>query len=326
MQKLIQEIAFLSTELWKEFIYVLPFFILGVAIDSVIRTFKLHLKLRSAIEKLGYFAIPGAMLAGVLSPVCACGILPVAVSLLINGVPLAPVMTVLVSSPLMSPSAYTLTAWELGRDWANAKIVSSIFMGLFAGYVTLFFQKKYFKSNELFKGETPKHDVHDPDADPRIQCLCHDKLSNRLASEGKNKFIIFGAKFLEGFWAIGKFTLIGLTVEIIGLRYLPTELIEKVIYSRSPWMIPIVIISSVPLHVNQITAAAILYGFIEKGMTIPWGVGMAFLVGGPVTALPVMATFLAMFRKRVFCLYLGICLIGSLIVGYTFYFLGKQLG
>ncbi|MEW6086879.1 MAG: permease [bacterium] len=321
MEKAVQEIIILAVELWKEALYIMPFFLFGVAIDSVIRTFKLHVKLRQAIDKMGYFSVPGAVIIGIVSPLCACGILPVAISLIINGVPFAPVMALLVSSPLMSPSGYTLTAWELGKDWANAKLIASIFMGLFAGYVTLLFQDKYFTFKQLFKGEPPLHDVHDHDCDPKIKCTCQDKLSNRLAKEGKNKFIIFGAKFWEGFITIGKYTLIGLLVEIAGLRYLPSEMIEKVIYSQSMWIVPVVVFVSVPLYVNQVTAAAVLYGFIDKGMQIPWGAGMAFLIGGPVSALPVIAVLWSMFRKRVLFLYLGICITGSIIVGYTAYFL-----
>lgn len=322
MDKIIQEIIILAGELWEEGLFILPFFLFGVAIDSVIRTFKLHVKLRQIIDKIGYFAIPGAVIIGVISPLCACGILPVAISLLINGVPFAPVMALLISSPLMSPSGYTLTAWELGSNWANAKVIASIFMGLFAGYATMYFQDKYFSFKQLFVGEPPLHDVHDHDCDPKIKCTCQDKLSNRLAKEGENRFIIFAAKFWEGSITIGKFTLIGLIVEIIGIRYLPSEMIEKVINSQSIWTIPVVVFFSIPLYVNQITSAAVLYGFVAKEIQIPWGIGMAFLIGGPVTALPVIAVFMSMFRRRVLYLYLGISVIGSIIVGYTAYFLG----
>jgi uncharacterized membrane protein YraQ (UPF0718 family) len=44
---------------------------------------------------------------------------------------------------------------------------------------------------------------------------------------------------------------------------------------------------------------------------------MAFLIGGPVTALPAMGVFLSLFRPRVFWLYLGNCLSGTLIVAYA---------
>ena len=46
------------------------------------------------------------------------------------------------------------------------------------------------------------------------------------------------------------------------------------------------------------------------GSTVSWGSGMAFLIGGPVTALPAMAVFLSLFKPRVLWLYLGICLSG----------------
>ena len=41
---------------------------------------------------------------------------------------------------------------------------------------------------------------------------------------------------------------------------------------------------------------------------------MAFLIGGPVTALPVMGVFLSLFKARIFWLYLSLCLTGTVIV------------
>ena len=40
-------------------------------------------------------------------------------------------------------------------------------------------------------------------------------------------------------------------------------------------------------------------------------------LGLPLTAIPVMAVFLSLFRARVFWLYLGLCLSGSIIVAVT---------
>ena len=42
------------------------------------------------------------------------------------------------------------------------------------------------------------------------------------------------------------------------------------------------------------------------------------LVGGPVTALPVMAVFISMFKKRVLFLYLAICILGTLSLAFLF--------
>jgi uncharacterized membrane protein YraQ (UPF0718 family) len=73
----------------------------------------------------------------------------------------------------------------------------------------------------------------------------------------------------------------------------------------------------VPLHINQIMASAILYGFVD--LPLAKGPGLAFLVGGPVTAIPVMAIFLTFFRRRVFFLYLAICLTGTIGLAYLYH-------
>ena len=46
------------------------------------------------------------------------------------------------------------------------------------------------------------------------------------------------------------------------------------------------------------------------------GPGIALLIGGPVTALPVMAILFSMFHKRVLALYLTICVSGTLLLAF----------
>ena len=55
-----------------------------------------------------------AALMGRLSPFCSCGVIPLIAVLLSMGVPLAPVMAFWLSSPLMDPSMFFLTAAPWG--------------------------------------------------------------------------------------------------------------------------------------------------------------------------------------------------------------------
>ena len=71
-----------------------------------------------------------------------------------------------------------------------------------------------------------------------------------------------------------------------------------------------------PLYVNQISAAGIAFGLLEKGVSN--GAAMAFLIGGPVTAIPAMSALWMMFRKRVFALYLVVSLTGSAMLAELF--------
>ncbi|MBI4650545.1 permease [Candidatus Desantisbacteria bacterium] len=322
MTNVFYELKMLLLDLLKELTGILPYFLAGVAIEAFIRTYKLHVKIRHALTRFGFTAIFMATFLGTLSPLCACGILPLTISLLIGGLPLAPAMSLLVSSPLMSPAGYMITKWELGLGWANAKLIASIFMGIYAGTITYFLSKYYnFETENLFKKELPKGDFHDHDYPvENLRCFCGEQFSNRIAQKTNNNLLIFFAKAYEGCIAIGKFALLGIIIEVIGARYIPAEWIEIIFGMKNFWItIPLIILLSIPLHINQISSVAILGGVLDKlGNKLSPGAGLAFLIGGPVTALPVMAIFISLFKKRVFFLYILICFTGSVIVSYFY--------
>ena len=79
-----------------------------------------------------------AMLGG-LSPFCSCEVIPFIAALLAVGAPLSAVMAFWLSSPLMDPAMFTITWAELGFDFAVAKTVAAVGLGLLGGYVTMLF-------------------------------------------------------------------------------------------------------------------------------------------------------------------------------------------
>lgn len=304
-----------AKDFFEEVIYLLPYFFLGVALEALIRTFKWHIKIKNTIKRYGAFSIIIATFLGLISPLCACGVLPLSLGLLFGGVPFSTVMALLISSPLLSPSGYTLTQWELGTEWALAKTSSAAFMGLYAGFLTLLLEDKFFKHHQILKLTEIPHDMdfHDPDFPiEELRCSCHMQMSHRVEAKTKNKFLIFLAKGWEGTLRIGKYFLIGVFFEILIMKFVPSEWIGNYLGGKGTLSILTVIIFSIPLYVNQISASAILYGLLDKGLSK--GSGLAFLIGGPVTAIPVMAVFLTMFKKRVFFYYLFVCVSGTLIV------------
>lgn len=299
----------------EELLSVLPYFFAGVFLEAIIRTFKWHIKIKHTIQSYGAISVVIATILGLISPLCACGVLPLSLGLFFAGVPFSIMITLVISSPLLSPAGYTLTQWELGTEWALAKTFSAAFMGLYAGFITLALEKKFFQHHQILKiTEIPHNmDFHDPDFPiEELRCSCHKQLSHVVEAKTHNKFIVFLAKMYEGTLRIGKYVLIGIFFEILILQFVPAEWISKYLSDGSFGNIFLVAIFSIPLYVNQITASALLYGLVEKG--ISKGAALAFLIGGPVTAIPVMAVFFTMFRKRVIFYYLLICISGTMIV------------
>jgi len=322
LELFLNEILELGTHFIAEFRYIFWYFMSGVALEALVRTYGWHLKLRSLLEKFGHGSIWLATGLGLFSPLCACGVLPLTVSMIMAGVPFAPAMALLITSPLMSPSGYTLTVWELGHQWALAKVFSAVIMGLFAGYITLYFTKRWSLDNKsLFSRGIPRGDFHDPDYPCEdLQCDCRNQFSKKYVEpHTSNKFFIFLGKMVDGTLKIGKFAVLGVAIEVLAVRYIPYEWIEPLLSNTFPLSIPVIALAVVPLHINQIMASAILYGFVD--LPLAKGPGLAFLVGAPVTALPVMAVFLTFFKRRIFFLYLGICLFGTIGMAYAYHYL-----
>jgi len=76
-----------------------------------------------------------ATLVGGFAPFCSCEVIPFIASMLALGVPLSAVMAFWLSSPLIDPPALLITASALGWDYAIAKTISALTIGLIGGWV-----------------------------------------------------------------------------------------------------------------------------------------------------------------------------------------------
>ncbi len=321
MEAFLRELSNLGADILGEAWSIVWYFVIGVAMEALVRTYGWHIRLRGLLERWSHGSILLAVGIGMFSPLCACGILPLTISMLMAGVPLAPAMALLVSSPLMSPAGFTTTVDNLGMDWAVVKLVAAALMGLMAGYVTLFFQKRGAFEGGLFTRAIPGGDFHDPDYECKdLACSCQKQFSKRFV-DGRttNKFLRFLGKFVDGFLKIGKLVLLGVVIEVLSIRYLPLEWVQPLLSGQNAWSIPIIVLAAVPLHINQITASFLLSGYLD--LPLARGPGLAFLIGGPATALPVMGIFLAYFKKRVFWIYLGVCTLGTMLLAYGYQYL-----
>lgn len=319
-----------GAELWEVF----PYFLAGVFIGGFLRTYKIAVKLQAKLRKYGVLSVFLASFVGIITPLCACGTLTTAISLLLAGIPLAPVMSLMVTSPLLSPSTYLLTLNDLGPEWTVIRTASALFMGIFAGLVThLMSRYAGFRKNEIFiEGAIVRGDFHDDDyPDERLRCNCRRKFGNRVAVRTGNKFLIFLAKSAEMLWVVGKYILVGVVVGAVVERYMPKEWLYHFFGEKGPLSIVWVTLASVPIFLHQISASSIIY-HVKGGLdgTLDGAAALAFMIGGPVTAVPTMVLFWTFFKKRIFFLYLFVCLTGTLIIAYSFKFLvfvpGVDLG
>ena len=125
----------------QSMIGIAPFFLLAIAFAGYAKATGFDAHIARAFSGKSWLTIIAASLAGALSPFCSCGVIPLIAAMLASGVPLAPVMAFCISSPIMDPEMFILTASGISLNFAIAKTFAAIGMGLGAGFTVFGLQK-----------------------------------------------------------------------------------------------------------------------------------------------------------------------------------------
>jgi len=118
------------------FLHTWPYLLVTIPIAVAVKMSGASKYITHAFTARPVVAIFLATLVGAFSPLCSCSVIPVVASLLIGGVPLAPVMSFWLASPSMDPEIFFLTVSSLGWELAIWRMATTLAMSLSGGFVT----------------------------------------------------------------------------------------------------------------------------------------------------------------------------------------------
>ncbi len=288
---------------------VAPFFVLSIALAAYAKASGAENLIARAFTGRPAVMIVVASLMGALSPFCSCGVIPVIAALLASGVPLAPVMAFWLASPLMDPSQFFLTAGVLGIQFAVAKTLVAIGVGLLGGFGVRALQGMgALTGNPLREsagnGGCAGSKIRNPKAVVWRVWLEPERREALAKSAAQN------ALFL------GKWLLLAFALESLMVAYVPGDLVIRVAGDGGFLSILGATLVGVPSYLNGNAALPLVAGLIDKGMAP--GAAMAFLVGGGVTSIPAALAVFGIARRPVFAAYLALAATGALLSGIAY--------
>ena len=291
----------------ESLIAISPFLVLSVLIAAYAKAAGADQLLARVFSGRIAVMIGVSALFGALSPFCSCGVIPIVAALLGAGVPLAPVMAFWISSPIMDPEMFVLTASALGLEFALAKTLAAIALGLFAGFATL--------GLERLGGL----------AAPLAAAAACAGAARSLGSPGESQWRFwreaprraeFAAESRRMLLFLGKWLALAFLLESLMLAYIPAETLGTWLGAESAWAVPAAVLTGVPAYLNGYAAIPTVAGLIELGMAK--GAALAFMTAGAVTSIPAAVAVWAVVRRPVFAWYIALALMGSAAVGYAF--------
>ena len=242
-----------------------------------------------------------------LSPVCACEVIPFIAALLALGAPLSAVMAFWISSPLMDPAMFLITAGTLGVPFAVAKTVAAVGMGVLSGLVVMAVRRTGVLVDPL-KAQTQKS-----------CCGCGPN-----PFEGTPKWAFWGdaarvSVFAETARENGLFLLKWLSlaylIEAMMVRWVPAEWVAGVLGGEGLSPILLGAVVGAPAYLNGYAAVPLIDALLTQGMAP--GAAMSFMLAGGASSIPAAMAVWALVKPRIFGIYIALAMVGAILAGLT---------
>ena len=298
----------IGVECWLILVEAAPYFLFGFAAAGLLKAFLLDNFIARHIGENSVSSVLKASLLGIPLPLCSCGVIPLIAALLAMGVPLSAVMAFWLASPVMDPSMFALTVGVLDLEFAVAKTLAAVGLGLAGGFIVHLLAGTHALDNPLREGIGNGGCGGSKVRNPKpVQWRFWQDAERRAK---------FGKEALSTTHFLAKWLIFAFLLESLMLAYIPAETITSLLGGEGIGPIALATFVGVPAYLNGYAALPLVGGLIEQGMA--HGAGLAFLVAGGVTSLPAAVAVWALVRPHVFALYIAISLGGAFLVGLLF--------
>ena len=235
-------------------------------------------------------------LLGTVTPFCSCSSIPLFIGFTSAGLPLGVTFSFLISSPMVDLGSLVLLMSIFG--WKVAVIY--VALGLVIAVVGGTLIEKLHLDNEIEafirKGkamDVPQEELHFAD---RIQYAWE-----QVVSTAKKVF---------------PYVLVGVGIGAIIHNWIPEELIIKLLGDRNPFGVVLATIAGVPMYADIFGTIPIAEALLAKGAQL--GVVLSFMMGVTTLSLPSMVMLRKAVKPKLLAIFVAICTLGIMLVGYFF--------
>ena len=272
---------------------ILPYFLLGIFLGSVISVFvkdHIHGLFRSlGGKKLGILGVIPASILGIASPLCMYGTIPLAASFSKSGIRDDWLAAFMMSSILLNPQLIIYST-ALGAAALAVRIVSCFVCGIVAGLLI-----RIFYNNKPFFDFSGFDEPGNRDTDPNL-------LLRLLKNIGRN------------LKATGLWFLVGVILSALFQRYVPAEFVSRLFgEGNEGFGVLMAATIGVPLYACGGGTIPLLIQWLADGMSM--GSAAAFMITGPATKITNLGALKIVLGVRRFLLYFAFVMAFSLATG-----------
>lgn len=239
-----------------------------------------------------------AALLGTVTPFCSCSSIPLFIGFTSAGLPLGVTFSFLISSPMVDLGSLVLLMSIFGIKVAVAYVVIGLIVAVIGGTII---EKMHMELQvEEFIRNASGVDIDSPELTK------------------KDRMIYAKDQVFFTFKKVIPYILIGVGIGALIHNWIPESWIETVLGSRNPFGVVLATVIGVPMYADIFGTIPVAEALLYKGAKL--GTVLAFMMAVTTLSLPSMIMLRKAIKPKLLGVFIAICTVGIIIVGYLFNF------
>ena len=237
-----------------------------------------------------------AALLGTVTPFCSCSSIPLFIGFTSAGIPLGVTFSFLISSPMVDLGSLLLLMSIFGANIAIVYVVVGLVIAVIGGTII----EKMHMENYVddFIRNANSVDVES------------DALTVR------ERLIFAKEQVIETFKKVFPYILVGVGIGAIIHNWIPESWIQTVLGSNNPFGVVLAVLVGVPMYADIFGTIPVAEALLAKGAQL--GTILSFMMAVTTLSLPYIIMLKKAVKPKLLVLFIVICTLGIVIVGYLF--------
>ena len=241
--------------------------------------------------------IIGALL-GTVSPFCSCSSIPLFMGFTTAGLPLGVTFSFLISSPMGDLGSLVLLTSIFGWKIAVSYVIVGLVIAVLGGTII----EKLHLENQVADFIRNAKNIN--------SVLPSDELSQ------KERFKSALDSVLQTLKKVFPYILIGVAIGAIIHNWIPQKWIGNILGSKNPFGVILATICGIPMYADIFGCIPIAESLLAKGALL--GVVLSVMMTVTTLSLPSMVMLSKAIKPKLLGVFVSICTLGIIIVGYVF--------
>ena len=237
-----------------------------------------------------------AALLGTVTPFCSCSSIPLFIGFTSAGLPLGVTFSFLISSPMVDLGSLVLLMSIFGWKVAIVYVVLGLVIAVAGG--TLIEKLHLENQVEEFIRNGKAIDV------PQEELRVKDRIKYAWGQ------VVSTAK------KVAPYVLIGVGIGAVIHNWIPEEWIVNILGTGNPFGVMIATVAGIPMYADIFGTIPIAEALLAKGAQL--GVVLSFMMAVTTLSLPSMIMLRKAVKPKLLGLFIAICTVGIIVVGYFF--------